>query len=227
MRLEGVRAVVFDLDDTLYPEREYTLSGVRAVALRLEAELGEGGVFRELAEIEAGDPAGPLYSRWLEQRGLDPEPWLPEILQIHRTHRPRLKLQSLVVEILTSMRAVYRLGMVTDGRMEQQRAKSQALGLHDLLDALVFSDELGRERWKPHPAPYRKALESLGVSPSQAVYVGDNPAKDFLGARRAGMRSIRLRRKGGLHANAEPSGPEAAPDYEVDNFGGLDRLLAR
>ena len=226
MVLEGVRAIVFDLDDTLYPEREYTLSGARAVALHLETELGESGVFRQLAEIEAREPAGVLYSRWLEQRGLDASSRLPELLRIHRTHQPRLKLELGVVEVLVRLSASYRLGLVTDGRLEQQHAKADALGLNELLDTLVFSDELGRERWKPDPAPYWNALERLGVPPKQAVYVGDNPVKDFLGARRAGMRSVRLRRPSGLHAEAEPAGPEAAPDYEIGALGELERLLA-
>ncbi|MCB1022148.1 MAG: HAD hydrolase-like protein, partial [Acidobacteria bacterium] len=94
-----------------------------------------------------------------------------------------------------------------------------------LVDVLVFSDELRRDRWKTAPTPYWKALERLGVPPSQAAYVGDNPAKDFLGARRAGMWSIRLRRPDGLHAAAEPATAEAAPDAEVQAFPELETML--
>jgi putative hydrolase of the HAD superfamily len=220
MRLDRLRAVVFDLDDTLYPEREYTRSGARAVALAL----GSPRALAELLALEQEDPRGALYSRWLSHRGMD-EARLPGLLRIHREHAPDLALTGEVRAMLARLRKRYRLGLVSDGRLAQQRAKAEALGLAKLLDALVFSDELGRERWKPDPAPYSRVLEQLGVQPEEAVYVGDNPAKDFLGARRAGMRSIRLRRSGGLHAAAEPSSVDAAPDAEVRTLDELETHL--
>lgn len=226
MKLAGVRTVVFDLDDTLYPERDYTRSGIRAAARHFAGELGEAETARQLLELERMDPAGPIYSRWLEQRGLDAADWLPKLLRVHRAHQPRLQLEPSVRRTLVRMRKSYALGLISDGRLEQQRAKADALGLHDLLDAMVFSDELGRERWKPHPAPYWKALERLGARPSETVYVGDNPAKDFLGARRAGLRSIRLRRPEGLHAATEPACPDAAPAAEIEDLAALESLLA-
>lgn len=223
MNLGGVRAVVFDLDDTLYPEREYTRSGARAVA----AHLGEAAAAEELLALEEEDPTGPLYARWLARRGWDEAQWLPELLRVHRGHAPALALEQNVRDLLVRLRSSFRLGLVSDGRLEQQQAKAKALGLEALLDALVFSDAFGRERWKPHPAPYQKALELVGVKPSETVYVGDNPAKDFLGARRAGMWSIRLRRADGLHAGVEPVSPEAAPDLEIRSLSELEGLFLR
>lgn len=221
MRLEGIRAIVFDLDDTLYPEREYTRSGARAVAARL----GDPQAAEELLAFEEEDPAGPLYSRWLELRGWDERDRLPELLRVHRGHAPRIALAPEVRALLVRLRAAYGLGLVSDGRLEQQQAKADALGLELLLDAVVFSDALGRASWKPNPAPYHRALELLGAPASQAVYVGDNPAKDFLGARRAGLRSVRLRRPDGLHARAEPASAEAAPDAEIGCLQELEGLL--
>ena len=222
MRLEGIRAVLFDLDDTLYSERDYTRSGARAVA----AFLGSPDALDELLALEAHDPVAPLYSRWLEGRGWDDQLWLPELLRVHREHLPVIALEHEVRDLLPRLRSRYRLGLVTDGRLEQQRAKADALGLNGLFDALVFSDALGRERWKPHPAPYHRALELLGARPSEAVYVGDNPAKDFLGARRAGMRSVRVRRPDGLNAAAEPASAEASPDAEIQSLSELEGLLS-
>jgi FMN phosphatase YigB (HAD superfamily) len=57
------------------------------------------------------------------------------------------------------------------------------------------------------------------------VYVSDNPAKDFLGARRAGMRSIRVRRAGGIYTALEPETPEYAPDAEVGDLERVPRAL--
>jgi FMN phosphatase YigB (HAD superfamily) len=57
-----------------------------------------------------------------------------------------------------------------------------------------------------------------GIEPGEAVYVSDNPAKDFKAAREAGMRSIRVRREGGIYSQLEPEGPEYEPDSEVDGL---------
>jgi putative hydrolase of the HAD superfamily len=221
MELEGVRALLFDLDDTLYPEREYTRSGARAVA----EYLGDSAALPELLALEDESPAAPLYSRWLARRGWDEQRWLPELLAVHRNHAPDIVLEPEVRSLLVRLRGSFLLGLVSDGRLQQQEAKARALGLGPLLDAFVFSDEIGRDCWKPHPAPYRRALELLKVKAAEAVYVGDNPGKDFLGAKRAGMRSIRLRRPGGLHAAAEPSCNEAAPLDEIADLSHLEVLL--
>src|SRR5207244_3424117 len=84
------------------------------------------------------------------------------------------------------------VGLVTDGDVAIQHSKLAALGLADVFDVVVFSDALGREYRKPHPAPFRAALRAVDVSPSRAVYIGDRPDKDIVGAHRAGMRAIRV-----------------------------------
>ena len=64
-------------------------------------------------------------------------------------------------------------------------------GLRDLFEVRVLSSRLGYK--KPDPRPFAKALAALHVAPEHAVYVGDNPARDLIGARRAGMRCILFR----------------------------------
>jgi putative hydrolase of the HAD superfamily len=62
----------------------------------------------------------------------------------------------------------------------------------------------------------------LSVAGGEAVYVGDNPRKDFRGAREAGMATIRIRRPEGLHAQDEPATPADAPDREI---GSLEQVM--
>ena len=85
----------------------------------------------------------------------------------------------------------------------------------------------GRSAWKPDPKPFRIVLERLGcVSPSQAVYVADNPDKDFLGARRAGMDSIRVLRASGLHAHKPAASEAHRATAIVTDVGQIPTLLA-
>jgi putative hydrolase of the HAD superfamily len=58
-------------------------------------------------------------------------------------------------------------------------------GLRHWFDAVVTSGDVGVR--KPDPAPFRAALELLGIEPARAVHVGDHPAHDEVGARAAGM----------------------------------------
>jgi HAD superfamily hydrolase (TIGR01509 family) len=66
-----------------------------------------------------------------------------------------------------------------------------SLGLTPLLDAVVFSSEIGRR--KPAPELYRAALDRVGVEPQAALYVGDRPREDYDGPRRLGMRAVLCR----------------------------------
>jgi putative hydrolase of the HAD superfamily len=92
-----------------------------------------------------------------------------------------------------------------------QRAKAEALGLPGRLDLLLFSDTLGVECRKPSPVPFRRVMEHFDAGASDCVYIGDNPIKDFIGARRLGWKTVRVRRPLGEHARAEPE-----PGYEAD-----------
>jgi putative hydrolase of the HAD superfamily len=113
------------------------------------------------------------------------------------------------------------LGLATEGARSVQQAKLEAIGVRGRLDEVVILGEDERSRWKPDPWPLMRLAEALGIPPAEMVYVGDNPRKDFEAARRAGMTSVRLRRREGLHASEEPATPMAAPDAEVSDMTGL------
>jgi FMN phosphatase YigB (HAD superfamily) len=55
--------------------------------------------------------------------------------------------------------------------------------------------------------------------------IGDNPHKDFLGARAAGLASVRLRLRDGLHFNCEPQDPGGQPDFTVFEFAEIPRAI--
>src|SRR5206468_3017739 len=108
--------------------------------------------------------------------------------------RPRqLPLYPGAREMLEDLRRQVRVGLVTDGDPRIQRSKLDAVGLAGSFDVVVLSDELGRARRKPHPAPFRMALAVLGVDADRAAFVGDRPDKDVAGARAAGMLAVRVR----------------------------------
>ena len=221
------RAIVFDLDDTLYPERDYVRGGFVAAAEWAASELDEErqAVFDELwASFEAGI-RGDTFDRWLERHGHAGEVNRRAMISAYRGHLPQLEPYEDVRPTLEALRGTVQLGLITEGARAVQEAKLAALGLRPAFDKVLILGEDERGEWKPSPRPFEDWLVGTGIAPAEAVYLGDNPAKDFLGARRAGWSSIRVRRPDGLHRDEEPFAPEAAPDFEVADLESLAASL--
>ncbi len=222
------QAVVFDLDDTLYSERDYVLSGMRAVADWARDSLGFPAerTYGQLHDLFEAGVRGETFDRWALANDLQSEAWVPAMVDVYRQHQPQITLDADTVELLTQLREHCRLGIVTDGYLDGQQRKVAALGLDRTIEAIIYSDAIGRDAWKPDPRPFHAVLGRLEVAADRTVYVGDNPAKDFLGARRVGMETIRIRRPDGLHREVEPATADHAPDREIDVLADLHRLAS-
>jgi len=218
------KAIVFDLDDTLYPEYSYVLSGFRAVAewARLQLDIPFEKAFAELCSLFDSGVRGNTFNQWLARYSImEDVATVQQMIAVYRNHEPVLVPFAGVRELLGDLHHYHRLGLVSDGYLAVQRKKLSALDLAQYLDAVVFSDEWGREYWKPHPRPFQVVLQRLSVRASQAVYVADNPLKDFFGARAVGMKTIWYRRHDGEYANHEPPTDAHAPDTVIQS---LDKL---
>ncbi len=222
----GLRAVVFDLDDTLYPERQFVAGGLMAAAEWAADRLQRAPevIAREMRHGADVGPRGKTFDLWLEENKL-PLEWRDRLIEAYRGHRPHLGLYPDAARALDRLRRRVKLGLVTEGDGQAQQAKVAALGLEGSFDVVVI---LGREEqghWKPHTEPFVRALAALEVLGLEAGYVGDNPAKDFRGARALGMRTVRVRRSDGLHASREPAEEADAPDTEIENLDELEAAL--
>jgi putative hydrolase of the HAD superfamily len=219
-------AVIFDLDDTLYPEQAFVESGLRAVAewASDQFKLDRAAVAAELTHIHM-QHVSDTFNRWLSAHRLSESEWVAPMVQTYREHIPVISPFPEVPAVLDQLRKSYSLGIITDGHLRCQQNKLQALGIAAQFDAIVFSDRWGRAHWKPAPFPYQQALSELGAHPSRSVYVGDNPHKDFLGARQTGMWTIRVRRRGGIHHRAEAASPDRAPHLEIASLTRLTEAI--
>ncbi len=222
-----IQAIVFDLDDTLYSECEYVCSGMDAVAAWVHRQFGnEIAVTKtELMELVNRNGSGRVFNSWLQQNGLNEDVWVMEMVNIYRSHSPSVSLHVGVAELLNRLRNSFRLGMVTDGYLITQKCKVAALSIRQWIDEIVFSDELGREYWKPNTRPYEEVLRRLQVKANRSVYIGDNPAKDFRGARELGMRTIRVRYSDSLRFHDEPATALDGPDLEIPDLLQLEDTL--
>ena len=227
--MSRLEAVIFDLDDTLYPEADYVLSGFQAVAdwaeIHLAIPAGQG--FRQLFSLFEEGVRGDTFDRWLASSGAAAAGRIPQMVQVYREHQPRLAPFPEVPDLLPSLRRHYRLGLLSDGYAAAQRRKLAALDIAHHFDVIVFTDEWGRECWKPSPRGYQAALQQLTVAAHDAAYVGDNPLKDFAGARQIGMHTIWVRRPGGEYSHLEPPGDSYGADVVITSLEQLEQTLLR
>lgn len=113
----------------------------------------------------------------------------------------------------------YKIGLISNTMWpaEIHRREMARSGLLPYFDHTLFSSEVGI--WKPQPGIYHLSLDALGVSPAEAVFVGDMLEHDIVGAQRAGMCGIYKRNNG--------SRPGAVhPDAEIGHLAELPALVA-
>lgn len=195
----GIRGVLLDMDDTLYMERDYVRSGFEAVG----RAVGNGAFGAKCYDLFLEGVRGNTFDRALS---LFPSIGMTvgEMVAIYRSHRPTIALCPDAGQFLTTTRR--RLGVISDGPLESQRAKMRALGILPWIECPIFTQELGVT--KPSEAPYQLAAYAFNLPYARCVYIGDNPHKDFGGAHALGMMTVRIRREGGIHAAEATEGDD-------------------
>ena len=198
------RAVLFDLDDTLYPLQQFLLSGFRAVAARVAQDRGHEyertlGLLIAAYDSDRGRELDVLAHRLSLPAGA-----VAALVDVIRTHQPDIRLSAATTAVLMAMRRGWRIGVVTNGRPDIQARKITALGLSPMVDAIVFAAEHGSGAGKPDAEPFLEAARVLGVGPEQTVFVGDDQRCDIAGAQALGMSTIWLPTSVSRRAGVDP-----------------------
>ena len=195
--LNSAKGVIFDLDDTLYSEKQYVKSGYKKIAEYIGHQEAEEKLWNYFLE---GKPAIDAY---LIEIGAENKK--AECLDIYRSQMPEINLYDDVAELFQSLKENdIKVGIITDGRPEGQRNKIKALGLEKLVDDIIITDELGGVQFrKPNDISFRIMQCRWRVPFEQMVYIGDNLGKDFQAPRQLGMRRIYIMNEEGLYTNKE------------------------
>ena len=219
------RVFCFDLDDTLISEEDYVESGLAAAGKLVDALApGSETAGEYLVRLWREERSSEGFQRLLRERNLEPECWLPRLRQAYRDHVPVLCPRPGVIELLQIIVAGGgELALVSDGWLTVQRGKWSALALPFLFDPVIFTDERGRDYWKPHPWGFEQVM---AAHPTAACfyYVGDNPAKDFIAPNRLGWTTVLVRNAKNLHPSTFSQEDVAAPKLVVDSLHELCRL---
>lgn len=214
-------AIVLDIDDTLYLERDYVASGFRAVGRYVASTRGVSR-FADVAALHfAMGRRGDIFDRTLATLGMADDPMLiGDLVALYRAHDPEISLERDATRFLRRFPRDCGLAILSDGFLIAQRAKIAALDLPAArFDRIILTDVYGREGWKPNPCGFVEIQDHFGLPATQIVYIADNPQKDFLAPQALGWRTIRMRRPGGLHRDLRCT---PAVDLEIEHFDMLD-----
>jgi putative hydrolase of the HAD superfamily len=222
-----IRAVAFDLDDTLYPERAYVESGFAAVARAFADRLGAPfDLLDRMKALAASPDRGRVFNVVCTQaRAADPDALAAEMVDTYRRHTPSITLFPDAAAALARLHGRCRLGLISDGYLASQNAKIDALGIRPSFDAVYLTDEWGRQFWKPHPRAFEAVMQRFALPGPACAYVSDNPAKDFVAPNALGWRTIRILRPGGVYADATAP-PGGAPSATIPSLDVLVTVLA-
>lgn len=177
-----VKAVIFDLDDTLISEKQYIESGYQHISKVLGNRYGtsEQEIFQLLINLFNESPK-KVFNRTLDKLGMCySQNDIEELVDEYRNHLPTIKFFDDVLPCLKKLKKKgIKTGIITDGYANAQRQKLRAVKATDYFDEIIITDELGREFWKPHPKAFEIIRDKLKIKIQDMIYVGDNPQKDF------------------------------------------------
>ena len=217
--------LVFDLDDTLYPELSYVHSGFQAVAAFLNPILGTSAeaLAAGMVAEEAAHGRGQVFDSVLRQHGRWSKTLVAACLRTYRQHRPELALYPDAERCLARF-ATWPLYLVTDGHKEVQARKTVALQVAARVRYAYLTNCYGRHRAKPDPHVFQLICSREQVLPGQVVYVGDNPRKDFVGIKPLGFRTVRILRGNYAHLEADAAHEADRRIHSLDEL--TETLLA-
>ena len=195
-----IKAVIFDLDDTLYSEKDYVRSGYQAIADENISIMGlEDKLWNEFLN---GNMAIDVV---LKNEGIFSDSLKQKLLNVYRNHLPKIKLYEGINDLMMYLKEKnIRIGIITDGRVEGQKAKFRSLQLDKFVDELIITDALAGNSnvtnfRKPNKIAFEIMARRLNLSFEEMAYVGDNPKKDFKAPKELDMRYLWLNNHDGLN----------------------------
>jgi putative hydrolase of the HAD superfamily len=189
-----IKAVLFDLDGTLYDRDRLAADLFHAQYAVFAHELRGIAYERFLRDAVAMDDHGygvkeAGYRALVQSWGLDAA--LAERLTAHfwASYDGHCNLTDDTRQTLAQLRRRgLKLGVITNGPSAMQRRKLAVLGLEHAFDAILVSEEEGVR--KPDAEIFHRALARCGVAADEALFVGDHPVADVEGSHRAGLVAV-------------------------------------
>jgi putative hydrolase of the HAD superfamily len=220
--------VAFDLDDTLYLERYFVKSGLRAVAHYLEKNgiIAAENFFPTAWDLFEQGHRGTIFNQTFESLGvvIFPEQ-ISQLVSVYREHQPDIYPHTPALQLLQTLREQgVVLGLISDGPLLMQQNKLKALKLENYFTHIIFTGAYGLDWAKPSTLAFQELMNRAKMRGNNCQYIADNPKKDFLGPNNLGWRTIRIRHPAGIYYHESPP-PGGEPHETIERFADLAKLI--
>jgi len=220
-----IKAILFDLDDTLYEEKQFVAGGFKTVAeyLSIKYRVDYDKVFKILKDDFEKGLRRKNFDVLLKKLAIEKEP-VENLVKIYREHLPAISLYPDAKITLKSLKSCgFKLGLITDGYPVVQRNKILALGIKDFFEFIIIND-VDKGLSKRDESSFKRIFSLLKVRPENTIYVGDNPLKDFFAAKKLGVITVRVKRKKGEYKNLKVS-PFYEANYTIFSLLKLEEII--
>lgn len=216
-----IKAVIFDLDNTLV---DFMLMKKQAVDAAINAMMDAGlklsrqDIQARIDEIykERGIEFQNVFDQLLydEFQKVDYKILSAGVIAYRRAREAALvPYPHVYMTLMELLKIGIRLAVVSDAPAREAWLRLSYLNFHHIFDHVITFEDTGQR--KPHEAPFRRALELLGVDPTEALMVGDWAERDVVGASKVGMKTV-FARYGDTFGTVESNA-----DFEVDDIAEL------
>lgn len=221
-----MKALVFDLDDTLYKEEDFVYGAFLKVSEYLSEKYSivRDEVFQAMKRMLVENGRGRIFDDICALYEINEN--VDMLIEMYRNAAPGISLYEDAEHTLRYFKGKCRLGLITDGKYYVQWNKIKLLDIEKYFDSIIVTDDHGKDFWKPNTKPYLKMAGDLGIPLHDMAYIGDNPNKDFYGAKQLGIRTVRIIRPVGDNMGLRLE-REYEADIEVHNLYELEAIADR
>ncbi len=222
VRKRRVKAIIFDMDNTLFDFVEAKMRACREVAEYIGSD-DRMELFGYFLRNQGGFEDMDCIEDYLQDKGIQAEETQRRCHEIYRkAELENIQTYDGVEETLQFLkRKGFKLGIVTNANRKNLAARLQKTNLSRFFDSIVTREATGK--LKPDHRPILSALEELGVTAAESLKVGDSLIRDISPAKKIGM--VTAYAKYGDRNSHEEGGPKA--DFILEEVRDLIKLLRR
>ncbi len=125
-----IQAIVFDMDDTLYKEKDYVVSGFKAVDDWIKDNYGKIGFYNIAIRLFNSGERKFVFNKTLKKLDIDyDEKLISNLIEQYRFHKPDIQLLDEADWVLNNLVNTVKIGLISDGYLVAQKRKINALKL--------------------------------------------------------------------------------------------------
>lgn len=215
--------IIFDLDDTLYDERTFVLSGFEQVAIWIASQtyFSKEEILKSMKDDLVKHGRGAIFDNVLKRYYKKNNANIRKCISIYRLHKPNIMLDERVSKLLHKLRQEFPLYIVTDGNKLVQANKVQALRVDKYVKKVFLTHRYGINASKPSLICFEKIKKLENTSWDKIMYIGDNPKKDFVNLNNVNAVTVRILNGEYANLTVESNFDAKYFIYELDDLNSI------